>query len=158
LGAAYVKTPPVAYNTARQFVADCESSSASFYFYLSALYSLQSDLAPYHRTSALVIVDRYLHSTIAYHAGGTSFVPPAFDSTGLLIAELTIRIWLQRSERLHRKTSRGFHIFDRNVVDEEAIDSYFAEVCDLSFENNRSLDESVDALATLVRGRLPEQE
>lgn len=150
ISAAYLKTPPVEMNACRGFIADTALPHTSFYFYLSSLYAVQPEIAAIIAEGRPVIVDRYLASTIAYHAGGESFEPPEFDRLGLRKPNLVVHIRCSEEVRLERLSRRGFHIFDRMRCNELAICHYFSAVSNMSFDNDLPLDQSVAKLSATL--------
>lgn len=153
LPATYLKSPPEAMNGARGFVAEQSNPHCSFYFYLSSLYGMQSDIEVGLQNQGSVVADRYLGSTIAYHAQGRSFVPPTFDGSKLRQPSITIHIRCEDGARAARLSGRGFHIFERNVSDDAAIETYFSRTCDFEFWNDAPADLSADQLVLILRQR-----
>jgi len=150
----YIKTPPPEYNSVRSFVAAQNSPDMEFYFYLSGVFAVQSKLKPFKGARQHIIVDRYIHTPIAYHARGAKFSYPAFEEARLLRADLTIHVTCNATERVQRKEQRGFHLFERAEFDDEKIESYFRAVCDVEFCNEGSLEESCSRLSRLIAARV----
>jgi thymidylate kinase len=147
-GAKYVKTPPQEFNSARALIASDPSRYTRFYFYLSGLFVIQTALSPCRESlTDHVVVDRYIHSTIAYHDRGESFTPPAYESEKLMSADLTVHVTCNEAERLRRKQARGFHLFDRVESNEIQINEYLCSVSNFELRNNGNLKTTTNELA-----------
>lgn len=156
LGATYLKTPPPDMNCCRGFIASTASPFANFYFYLAGLYAMQGKIVELLKQNEIVIVDRYISSTIAYHAEGESFDPPVYDDKSLAKPDSVILIRCDSKVRRSRIEDRGLHIFERPPSNEAAISDYFSKVADIEFVNDKPLSESATALSALLRTRLGE--
>jgi dTMP kinase len=154
LQAKYVKTPPPELNPVRSFIAGLGSTEASFYFYLAGLFSIQEDIRQYKKADQHIILDRYIHSTIAYHSSGTDFVPPQFDGRNLVMPDVVIHITCSERVRTARVLARGFHLFDRVSNDDSAIKTYFASNSDFEHVNIKGVDESAHRLTSRIHARL----
>jgi thymidylate kinase len=154
LPATYLKSPPEEMDGARAFVAQQADPNCSFYFYLSSLYGMQRSIEVALRDRGIVIADRYIGSTIAYHDQGRSFEPPAFDGSKLWPAAVTVHIRCEADARAARLEGRGFHIFDRNANEDSAIEAYFTRTCELEFWNDAPPKVSADRLVRILRERL----
>jgi len=157
LPASYIKTPSTEYNAVRSAVAASPSKYTRFYLYLSSLFLAQNELRPFKENVAKhIVVDRYLHSTIAYHDYGGCFVVPPYEEPSLLRADLTVLVTCDPGERQRRKKERGFHLFDRELSNEGAIEVYFRTVVDWEFHNVGDPDKATDDLRDRIRKWLAE--
>lgn len=147
LGSKTVKTPPPEFGAVRDVVAALDNPSVSFYFYLSSVLAIQRDIFSFKGdVSRHVIVDRYILSTVAYHSSGETFVPPAYQKSALIPADIVVHIGCGESQRLQRLEQRGFHIFNRAKHNDAAIKDFFNRSCDFNFENDRPIDKSAELL------------
>ncbi|MBZ9850289.1 hypothetical protein LB565_20095 [Mesorhizobium sp. CA14] len=147
----YVKTPPAEFNPVRGAIAKAENRFANFYFYLSSIYTIQKTISPFKLSKDRhAVVDRYIYSTIAYHADGEDFNPPPFPVGSILSADLTVHIVCSDANREARVNNRGHHIFERVNSNEKAILTYFARQCDMEHKNDVTLEESTKSLAERI--------
>lgn len=150
LDAEYVKTPPAQLNGVRAYIASLDNPAVNFHFYFAGLLAVQRQIGG----DGLVLCDRYLRSTIAYHDAGRSFETPLSGLDLLAVPDLTVHVTCTAATRNERVAARGNHIYDRPIVNEVAIEEYFASVADVKFENERPFQESVAALVDLIGKRL----
>lgn len=150
LPAEYLKSPPPDLNLVRGYYSEINDKSANFYFYLSGLAALQEQIKPFKGSENHLVIDRYIDSTIAYHADGVNFTAPAYESSAFLVPDLKIHITCPEQDRLDRMQNRGFHIFDRPKSDEKAIRQYFSENSHTDYENVGDLDQSASKLVDLI--------
>ncbi len=150
-GFTYVKVPPNEYNSVRAYIAGNSEPYAAFYFYVSSLFAVQGLLRPFsqHPTTH-VIVDRYVHSTIAYHTLGRSFLHPCFEQKALINSDLTINVTCDDLVLFARREKRGFHIFERSDTNDGPIKTYFNGHCDAEFVNSEDIESSSRKLAELI--------
>jgi len=154
LGAEYVKSPPPELNSVRAFVASSANANVNFYFYLAGLHAIQNRIGLGIAERGCVIVDRYLSSTIAYHDAGHSFDAPPFDDSALRKPDFLVRVTCDETLRRSRIADRGLHIYERSSCDEEAIDGYLANTCDIEIRNDGSLEDAINRLVELIAERL----
>jgi dTMP kinase len=149
-GVVYLKSPPEPMNPVRGYISDLNDPRSTFYFYVSGLCALQKEINEHLEGGAFVILDRYLGSTIAYHANGLSFDPPPYDSTQIRRPDCTIYVECDEGLRQKRLARRGFHIFNRTEVDEKAIAHFLKRESDISFCNDDPVSKSVESLRALL--------
>lgn len=105
LGGVYYKTPPQPFAAIRGFVDGHSTPSPRFYFYLASVVYASAEIEQL-LTSRPVICDRYLYSTIAYHAAlgvdmGNYTAPP-----GLLMPEVAVLLVANERVRAARLRAR----------------------------------------------------
>lgn len=105
LGGIYYKTPPQPFAAIRAYVDGHATPCSRFYFYLASVVHASAEIEKL-LWGAPVVCDRYIYSTVAYHAAlgvelGT-FTPPA----GLLVPDATVMLLTDETERLGRLRSR----------------------------------------------------
>lgn len=156
-GCKYVKTPPVEFTPLRSFVATQDNPNMEFYFYLSGVFAVQDIIRPFKGSPRHAVVDRYIHTPIAYHARGRTFAYPAFAERRLLRADVTIHVTCSTDARSRRKMERGFHLFERATSDDQKIEKYFRTVCDMEFDNDSVLDVASSELWKLIGTRFEDK-
>lgn len=142
LGAQLIRTPPAEFGPIRHLWEPADQVSANgrlAYFLSSVLYS--DALVRDARKQGPVVVDRWVHSTLAYHEAIGSTLRIDIDSLGLLVP--TLRIFLDCSDEvrmarldarpgttaadrlfsgtLGKRTRKAFEQFSMNRVDTSAL-------------------------------------
>ncbi|MCU1265695.1 MAG: hypothetical protein JWM21_2013 [Acidobacteria bacterium] len=145
LGGIYYKTPPAPYDSIRAAIDTNADEYARFYFYLSAVAFASTEIRRL-RVLQPVVCDRYVFSTLAYHAAMNERFRGYTIPTTLLGPDKTFLLIADESERLKRLTERGAEIsrhdsalecnrlylasvqrefcsFDLNVIDTTTLDA-----------------------------------
>lgn len=97
-----------------------------------------------------VLVDRYLHSAIAYHDQGRTLTPPVYDDRRIIKADVTIHITCGEDERVRRRLIRGFHIYERPDAEDSSILAYFRGISDFQFRNDVEISSSVQSFCERI--------
>jgi dTMP kinase len=107
LPALMLHTPAEPYSlVSREVIENC-SVLARFYFFLSAVINA-SDQVRILRNSAVVVCDRYIYSTLAYHRAFGVAMDVDYDQLDLVMPDLTILLDISdEEERRSRITARG---------------------------------------------------
>src|SRR3989339_2238673 len=66
-GYTYLYTPQAPFNVVRTLVEEMEDINTRFFYYLSSVIGVQPQLKSMLSSGKKVVIDRYIHSTIAMH-------------------------------------------------------------------------------------------
>jgi thymidylate kinase len=106
IGGVYYKTPPPPFDSIRGVVDKNADPSARFYFYLSAVAFASSEIEQM-RFVQPVVCDRYVFSTLAYHAVMNAYFRGYAIPAGLLMPDETFLLIADEAERLRRLKERS---------------------------------------------------
>lgn len=160
LGAVCIHTPPGPFNAIRSdidFNADLETR---FFFYLSSV-GFASSMAQKLLQQGDVVCDRYLASTVAYHAVmGVSLARQIRPET-FLRPDISIFLSVSdEAERRRRIALRGHRTAADGLTDDDSFrDRLLREFSEFEMEvvetTGRSPDEVVDAALKLISAKTP---
>lgn len=107
LGGVFYKTPPEPFDSVRAPINASRDPEARLYFYLAGLLLASAQVSQASRARP-VVCDRWLPSTVAYHAAMGVEIP-SWVRAGehVLKPDATIRVVIDEAERLRRIAARA---------------------------------------------------
>ncbi len=106
LGAHHYRTPPPPFDAIRRHVDATGDFRARYHFYLAAVHCASVEIASLVR-SAPVVCDRYLYSTLAYHAPLAGQEPSLGQFAHLFLPSPAILLTVAEDLRRERLARRG---------------------------------------------------
>ena len=158
-GYNYLYTPQAPFNVVRTLVEEMEDINTRFFYYLSSVIGVQPQLKSMLSSGKKVVVDRYVHSTIAMHTvlgakvGSVAMreLPVVWPDVGILLtAETNVRI--KRMESRAKKPTHDKRI-ERFVNEAEEAEVIYRSFNDLSpiDTTNLSIDQVFVVVSQLLR-------
>jgi dTMP kinase len=155
IGGLYYKTPPPPYDSIRQTIDLYADVSTRFHFYLSAVGFASQQIRRVLATRP-VVCDRYIYSTIAYHAAMDETLRSMADVDDYLRPDCAILLAADEYERIRRVSSRPRSAHDGDLETNSGfLLAVYREFITFHLEVVDTTGMAIDAVVREVLRRVP---
>lgn len=158
-GYTYLYTPQAPFSVVRTLVEEMEDINTRFFYYLSSVIGVQPQLKSMLASGKKVVIDRYVHSTIAMHTALGAQVrsvtmrelPIVWPDIGILLtAETDVRIKRMESRAKQPAHDKRIERFVKEAEEAEAIYRSFEDLSPID-TTHLSIDQVFAVVSQLLR-------
>jgi dTMP kinase len=148
----FFQSPGGSFGKARKIVDDGQLSPLTRYFFFRAATQNDSKHIAEILKSSGVVCDRYIYSTVAYHAAMDERVRQVFETTDLLLPDRTILL-VARDEVRKARLEKRDHVtqIEMDIPLQKRIDFiYRSFVHDIFDTSDTTVEEAADHIASIL--------